>query len=462
MFAAEGERHDGSRTSSGDAHIDVPAGQTGIEARSSYVHIDGMRLSLAATSIGTAGVTVLDATGEGIVENVCVLFSAHTATASAITFETYTAASSRGIIRNNMTYGLDTVARGAGIVVRAAAVGAVRDATATVESNTVVGMSTTGTSRGIEYVALALTAAATVTIKSVNNVVVSEAANCFGQTTGGATPTVDVEQTACASTDATAAMWGGDGNLTDQLASELFDDPTDATTPSEFGPLDMAGVNRYTDGVTSDAMDTPRPTIGLFAIGAATLYRQGASVHNVYRGDSAGEVDYDTLVGRARGSGPLLSVQNIALPADQTSYLGVRRVSLAGVEETNTDRIAAVTLDAAGQVVAGTPGAVRTIAVHALADGSFVVGFSQPSGASPATPDRFEVFSDGGTGTLQTDQPVATVAARAGREDYTVRLKPAERPGVYGVQAISGEQRSAMITAEVAAGLAAPQPPTLL
>jgi hypothetical protein len=460
IFAAEGERHDGSRSSSGDAHINVPAGQTGIETRSGCVHIEGMRVSLDATFVTTQGIYLMDPTGLGLVEGNCVVLSGHSQQASGMVIEANAQANVIGTIRNNIAYGLDGAAPGSGIVVQAAAINNARSVDATIENNTVLQMSSVPHMQGIECRGISINAAATITVISRNNVVASSIANGFGEYHYGENSSLTMTQHACVSTDATASLWGGEGNLTDQVATELFDDLDDATTPKQLGPLDRTGVNVYGDGVTTDGQGNPRPDVGPFTIGAASLYSAGDPIRNLYRGDSARDMDYSAPVGRCRSAGPSATFANVELPLSQTSYLGVRTMSQVGVEETNTDRVTAITLDAQGNVTANPVACVNELNVRELAGGGFVLGFVWTDVAGGSA-DRFEVFSDAGTGTLQTQTPVATLTSR-GSGEYATRLAPSLRPGMYGVQAARGSSRSTMAVVAVEPRMTPPTAPQLL
>jgi len=456
---ADGERHDGSRTSSNDAHIDVPAGQIGIETRTSCVHVEGMRLSLDATVMTTRGIFLMDPTGLGLVAGNNIIVSDHTQIAVGITIESSARTNVVGTVRNNTIYGRDAGSQGVGVLVQAAAISEARSVTATVENNTVLQMSSVTHMQGVEFRGISVGAATELTVTSRNNVVTSSAANCFGEYHFGASSSLTMSQDACVSTDATASLWGGEGNLTDQVPTELFNDLDDATAPKELGPLDRTGVNVYDEGVTDDGQGNARPEVGPFTIGAASLYRAGAPIRNLYRGDSLRDIDYSTPIGRCRSAGPMATFANVELPFDQTSYLGVRTMSQVGVEETNTDRVTAITLDAQGDVMGNPIPGVDQLDVREMTDGGFVLGFMwvDPAGG---TADRFEVFSDEGTGTLQTQTPVATLTSR-GSGEYVTRLAPSVRPGMYGVQVVSGSSRSAMRVIAVEPKMAPPVAPQL-
>jgi len=150
----------------------------------------------------------------------------------------------------------------------------------------------------------------------------------------------------------------------------------------------------------------------------------------------------------------------VDLPTSQTSYLGVRTMSQVGVEETNTDRVTAITLDAQGNVTGNPIACVKELDVREMGDGAFLLGFtwSDPAGG---TVDRFEIFSDAGTGTLQTQPPVATLISR-GSGEYVTRLAPEARPGMYGVQGVYGSSRSRMSVVAVDSKMSPPVAPQLL
>ena len=131
----------------------------------------------------------------------------------------------------------------------------------------------------------------------------------------------------------------------------------------------------------------------------------------LYRGDNQfDQIDYAAAVGAAYGPG------SFDVPSDQVHADGsrtvyaLRRVSGSGLEEMGTEATAALRLDSQGQQILPGIGVVRELRVRqAGADGALLSWLYWPVGQA-TRPVHFAVYSDGGTGTMDWNTPLVTVA----------------------------------------------------
>jgi hypothetical protein len=156
---------------------------------------------------------------------------------------------------------------------------------------------------------------------------------------------------------------------------------------------------------------------------------------NVYHGaGSADAVDYAAPVACLR-EGQTTAELSLALPEGERHFLAARVVSPAGVEETNTHVITCARADGAGALLDPPLPACVDVTADVLDAESAVVGFSCSPEPGFATPTSFEVLSDAGTGTLDEDNPVATVSPRDDQDDVQATVTGLALPALLVVRA---------------------------
>lgn len=132
-----------------------------------------------------------------------------------------------------------------------------------------------------------------------------------------------------------------------------------------------------------------------------------APSHNVYIGPADPDrIDFTNPVGYANINSAAFTFA-ADVPSGQTFTLAVRAVSAHGVEEHNTHVLARGHVDEAGTFIPDLPRASEV----SVADrcGTFRVSFLVPHDPATATPDRWELLGDAGTGTLNADAPLAVL-----------------------------------------------------
>ncbi len=156
--------------------------------------------------------------------------------------------------------------------------------------------------------------------------------------------------------------------------------------------------------------------------------------YNVYAGAGGAEdIDWASPVAYARGG-----VETAAVPLEMSPgrkyALGLRAVSAAGVEERNAHVFALMETDAQGDLLPVLP--VPYDVTAEACGGSVGVGFTCDTPPGHASPEKFEVFCDGGTGSFNLDEPDAVIEdIRAGQREFEAALTGQTLPSRFAVRA---------------------------
>jgi len=141
---------------------------------------------------------------------------------------------------------------------------------------------------------------------------------------------------------------------------------------------------------------------------------------------------------------------------------GIRAVSEAGIEECGTQAVACVELDAEGQLLSPPLARPEELTVRLTREGMILLGFSHQVPPGYAAAELFDVFSDGGSGELDLQTPLATVPNAPGRaSDHEVCLPAIEFPLKLAVRARSG-QRTGPLSSVITVAVEEPSPAIVL
>ena len=158
----------------------------------------------------------------------------------------------------------------------------------------------------------------------------------------------------------------------------------------------------------------------------------------IYHGlGSAEEIDYATPVAVAGEDDTYVSLL-LAMAAGDRHFLGARAVSVAGIEEQNTHVVCWAEVDQAGSLLPPPLARPDNLTARALGNAVLAIGFSYYSAPPYVAAESFEVLSDGGTGQLDMDNPVAVAPARQSGE-YNVQVSAEVLPARFAVRARVGE-----------------------
>ncbi len=144
--------------------------------------------------------------------------------------------------------------------------------------------------------------------------------------------------------------------------------------------------------------------------------------YNVYRGLGGIEgIDWEKPVAYLRADQDSIAFNQDLLPGRRYVY-AVRAVSSAGVEECNTCVIIYVQTDDQGNLLPAPLSRPMDLTAD-VQQGSLLIGFSYYAPLGFAEADGFDVLGDNGTGQLDLDNPVATVArSQHDRFDFEVSI----------------------------------------
>jgi hypothetical protein len=195
--------------------------------------------------------------------------------------------------------------------------------------------------------------------------------------------------------------------------------------------LRSGGTFAEAAAVASPCLDSSAAAIGNPLL-AAVLPKGGI---NIYRGLSdLAAVDWDAPAALLR-PGQTQAQIALDLPSDQVTVLAARRVSDQGIEERSTHVAAYVRADAEGQIC--RPVLSRAVDLSARLSGLNHVDlrFAIHLLTGECPPQWLDVLADGGTGQLNLDEPVASVAYQAGRSEYVVNFAATPAPRMLAVRA---------------------------
>jgi hypothetical protein len=162
------------------------------------------------------------------------------------------------------------------------------------------------------------------------------------------------------------------------------------------------------------------------ALSCGQFWVRARGGYNLYRwcGDR-----YTAEPGRIVGAagGDLASVATFPYvghdPGTRYWYL-VRAVGAGGVSEMNCRQVVRVELDEAGELVGPQPNSPESLATSASSGGRIELGWRYNPAGQEAAPVAFDVFGDGGTGSMAWETPIDSVEYRVGMVDYSWISEP--------------------------------------
>ena len=163
--------------------------------------------------------------------------------------------------------------------------------------------------------------------------------------------------------------------------------------------------------------------------------------YNLYRwtGDRTPVAPGAIMGAAGPGASEVRTFPRVAHAASTRYWYLLRAVGAGGVEEGNTDCVAGVGFDAAGQWLGLAPNAPECLRATAQSGGMVVLGWRYNPAGEAIAPSRFAVFGEQTDGAMDWDTPVGEVSYRSGRADYVWRVGPFEHGTrlAWSVRAVS-------------------------
>lgn len=428
IYAADGDEADGSRDDELQGAAIVVGASIGIKTKWEAVRITALRLTV--TIAGGTAVQCVDC--DSVVAERCTIVVDDSLSGTGILVgQTQAAGVTTAIVRNNLILNTNSIKSVSGLGMVAASGSSSVDATC--YGNSIVNCASMTGGLGANAVA----PGDVVDMTTRNNVVVDDgipSGDCFAEQGAGAVDWTGSSHNV--SSDATAP---GTDAITGAAIGYTWADIADDDapfTPKVAGELDPPdGANLYPYGLTTDAIGAERPTQGAHYRGGVEIF---AGLYKAYGGATPSTVDYATMLASVRAGTASVDVAGLGLVAGGTCWLAVRATSAAGIEETNTDRLARAVVDEFGQLQEPPLAAVEELTAELQADGTVIVGFTHMTSPGWTAPTKFEVLSDNGTGELNLAAPVATIdVTDPDVGDYEVALDPPGLPVKYSARACS-------------------------
>jgi hypothetical protein len=173
----------------------------------------------------------------------------------------------------------------------------------------------------------------------------------------------------------------------------------------------------------------------------------GLSRYHLYRsaaGGSPATIDYAAPVATIPLGATTRRMAGLGHTAGQDYWYGLRRISDSGVEERNTHVRALVRLDEAGNLVPPMA-APCDVTANSRKDGAVIVGFTYRAAGDWPCPGAFDIFTDGGTGTLDLGTPLASIPCVPRKSEYETIVTPSALPAKFAVRprvgGVSGPRR---------------------
>jgi len=187
--------------------------------------------------------------------------------------------------------------------------------------------------------------------------------------------------------------------------------------------------------------------------------------YNVYVGDGGPEaVNWQDPVACARADVQTATL-SAALQPGRPKVVALRRISAAGVEEHNTHVVAYADVDEQGTLLAAPLAAPRELTAEWIPGAGLRLSFTWVVPPGFAAPQQLAIYSDGGTGTLDLETPVATASASPGQREAQVDLDepdPDSLPIRLAVRASTPDRCSALSETVTVPRPAQPTSPVLL
>ncbi|MFB3894420.1 MAG: hypothetical protein ACE15C_20660, partial [Phycisphaerae bacterium] len=186
----------------------------------------------------------------------------------------------------------------------------------------------------------------------------------------------------------------------------------------------------------------------------------GLSRYHLYRsaaGGSRGDIDFSAPVATIPPGLATRDIAGLGHASGSDYWYALRAVSDSGVEERNTHVQALVRLNAAGKL-APPMAAPRDVTAGRRKDGAVIVGFSYRVADGWPCPDAFDIFTDGGTGTLDLDHPLVSLPGAPRRREYEAIIVSPALPARFAVRPRTGPT-AGPISSCVTVATAAPAQP---
>jgi hypothetical protein len=185
--------------------------------------------------------------------------------------------------------------------------------------------------------------------------------------------------------------------------------------------------------------------------------------YDIFRGvASPAAIDWNSPVGSVPAGSGQAVLAGLGHEIGVDYWYGIRTVSEAGIEECGTQAVACVELDAEGQLLSPPLARPEELTVRLTREGMILLGFSHQVPPGYAAAELFDVFSDGGSGELDLQTPLATVPNAPGRaSDHEVCLPAIEFPLKLAVRARSG-QRTGPLSSVITVAVEEPSPAIVL
>ena len=151
-------------------------------------------------------------------------------------------------------------------------------------------------------------------------------------------------------------------------------------------------------------------------------------------GDPAG-IDWETPIASGTPGQETIDVA-VALEANRRYLFAARNVSDADVKEHGVRAMAVVEVDEAGQLKPAPLPRPLALAIESADAESVRLSFACRAPLGFDAPETFEILSDGGTGTLDEENPVAVLSdLQAQQTDFVVSVPVASRPAKLAIRA---------------------------
>ncbi len=453
IYAATTNRATGHE-SGGGAYCDV-GNVVAIDISEHYTRVEGIRFLVSSDGTAARAIYIRGVTG-CVFDGITIEVTALNAITSFI--YAYFDAGGRTItLRNIILYGNNSATRANGLLVNC--YGAAT-ATASVQNCGVSQLSSHVDSVAIRFSA---SQGRTLTVTSTNNVVTGTGGDDYRETeaTGGV---VNVTQTYCLSSDATASTWGGAGNLINQTPADVWEDvATDLRLkadpdPDLDSPAIRAGTN-LTGTFATDATGRTRPATGAWDMGPVMYagryyFYRGASLRACYAAAVA-----DTPVGYALAGTTKHRLADLGHTPDKVYWYLIRAMSAYGVKETNTDEVLRVRVDTPGDLDGQPPNRISWAEATPAAAGKINFFFVYSADGELAAATTIEVARVTG-GVADWGSLVDTITI-TGSTRRTVELSPtyADRETVHlaaRAKTAAGDAGQAFLLRQVGADAAAP------
>ncbi len=126
---------------------------------------------------------------------------------------------------------------------------------------------------------------------------------------------------------------------------------------------------------------------------------------------------------------------NLPLAANVKYVAGVKPISSAGIAACSGTAFTYLEVDDNGLLQPAPLGQPTDVTAHLLGDGEVLVAFSSHAPSGMIEPASYEIVTDGGTGTIDLDAPVATVEPTySGQREFDVTFNHGSLPAQYAVR----------------------------